>query len=118
MFTGSGQMHFLMSDSASPSGMVHYHLEVSFSGLQAVTFLPVAGVKYVVVDVEDLTRTFDFDGAPSHETFNVIAQFIRTGEDGSLITGDDFYEHILAHITANANGTVTVEDVTFESTCK
>lgn len=117
-FTGSGQLHFLMSDNLSPSGMVHHHLEASISGLQAVTIAPVAGKKYVVVDVEDLTQTFDFDGAPAHETFNVIAQFVRSGEDSSLITEDDFYEHFLAHITANANGTVTVQDVTFESTCK
>ena len=117
-FTGSGQLHFLMSDNLSPSGMVHHHLEASFSGLQAVTIAPVAGKKYVVVYVEDLTQTFDFDGAPAHETFHVIAQFVRSGEDSSLITEDDFYEHFLAHITANANGTVTVQDVTFESTCK
>jgi hypothetical protein len=117
-FTGSGQLHFLMSDNLSPSGMVQHHLEASFSGLQAVTIAPVAGKKYVAVYVEDLTQTFDFDGAPAHETFNVTAQFVRSGEDGSLITDDDFYEHFFAHITANANGTVTVQDVTFESTCK
>jgi hypothetical protein len=45
-------------------------------------------------------------------------QFVRTGEGGSLLTGDDFYEHFLAHITANADGTVTVEDMQFNSTCK
>jgi hypothetical protein len=45
-------------------------------------------------------------------------QFVRSGEDGSLLMDDDFYEHFLAHITANANGTVTVQDVTINTTCK
>ena len=31
--------------------------------------------------------------------------------DGGLILGDDFYEYIRAHITANANGTVTADYV-------
>jgi hypothetical protein len=31
---------------------------------------------------------------------------------------DDIYEHFLAHISADANGTVTVQDVTLNATCK
>ena len=45
-------------------------------------------------------------------------QLVRSGEDGSLLMGDDFYEHFRAHITANANGTVTVQDLTINATCK
>jgi hypothetical protein len=45
-------------------------------------------------------------------------QFVRSGEDGTFLPGDDFYEHFLAHITANANGVVTVEDVTTDSRCR
>jgi hypothetical protein len=117
-FAGSGQLHFLLSDNLSSSGMIQYHIEATFSGLQAVTTAPVAGKKYVVINQEDQTITFDSDGAPSHETVEHTLQFVRSGEDGSLLMDDDFYEHFLAHATANANGTVTVQDITISTTCK
>jgi hypothetical protein len=48
-----------------------------------------------------------------------MLQFVRSGEDGTpVMSGDDFYEHYLAHITANANGIVTVEDVETDTRCK
>jgi hypothetical protein len=115
-FAGSGNLHFLISDNLSTSGNVQYHIEATFSGLQATTTL--TGKKYVVIDQEDQTDTFDSDGMPAHETLEHTLQFVRSGEDGTpLLTGDDFYEHFLAHITANANGTVTVQDVTLNSSC-
>jgi hypothetical protein len=54
---------------------------------------------------------------PAHETLEHTLQFVRSGEDGSLLMDDD-YEHFLAHITANANGTVTVQDMTINATCQ
>jgi hypothetical protein len=116
-FVGSGHMHFLLSDNVSNSGNVQSHLEVNISGLQAVT---TTGKKYVVIDQEEKTLTFDStDGAPAHETVEYMLQFVRSGEDGTpVMSGDDFYEHYLAHITANANGIVTVEDVETDTRCK
>ena len=115
-FIGSGNLHFLISDNLSNSGMIQFHIEANFSGLQAVTL---SGKKYVVIDQEDQTDTFDSDGMPAHETVEHTLQFIRSGEDGTpLTTGDDFFEHFLAHVTANANGTVTVQDVTTDTRCK
>ena len=118
-FVGSGYLHFLISDNLSTSGNVQYHIEANFSGLQAVTTAPVAGTRYVAVDQEDQTDTFDSDGMPAHETLENTFQLIRAAEDGTpLTTGDDFYEHFLAHITANADGTVTVNDFTFDTRCR
>jgi len=117
-FVGTGNLHFLISDNLSSSGMVQFHIEVSFSGLQAVTTLPIAGKKYVVIDQENQTDTFDTHGAPAQETVEHTLQFVRSGEDGTFILGDDWYEHFLAHITANANGIVTVQDVTLDAHCK
>ena len=114
-FAGTGTLKFLITDNLSSSGMVQYHIEATFSGLQAVT---VSGKKYVVVSQENQTDTFDLDGMPAHETVEHTLQFIRSGEDGTLFPDDDFYEHFLAHITANANGTVTVEDVETDTTCR
>jgi hypothetical protein len=117
-FTGSGKLHLLISDNLSNSGNVQFHIEANFSGLQAVTTLPVAGKKYTVISQENQTDTFDSDGAPAHGTVEHTVQFIRTGEDGSLLTGDDFYEHFLAHITANANGVITVQDIKTDTRCR
>jgi hypothetical protein len=114
-FTGTGQLHFLITDNLSNSGMFQFHIEANLSGLQAVTVL---GKKYVVVSQEDQTDTFDSDGMPAHETLEHTLQFIRQGEDGTLFPDDDFYEHFLAHITANANGTVTVNDLTIDTRCR
>jgi hypothetical protein len=117
-FTGSGNLHLLFSENESNSGHIQFHIEANFAGLQAVTTFPVAGKKYVVIDQEDQTNTFDSDGEPAHETVESTVQFIRSGEDGSPTTGDDFYQHFLAHITANANGVVTVQDVKTDTRCR
>ena len=115
-FIGSGNLHLLISDNMSGSGNVQYHIEATLSGLQAVTL---TGTKYVVVDQENQTDTFDSDGMPAHETVEHTVQFIRSGESGTpLTTGDDFFEHFLAHITANANGTVTVSDLAADTRCR
>jgi hypothetical protein len=114
-FTGTGSLHLLISDNLSNSGNVQFHIEANFSGLQAVTVL---GKKYVVVSQENQTHTFDSDGMPDHETVEHTVQFVRSGEGGTLVPDDDFYEHFLAHITANANGTVTVQDIRTDSGCR
>ena len=115
-FTGTGSLHLLISDNLSSSGNVQFHIEANFSGLQAVT-VP-SNKKYVVVSQENQTDTFDSDGMPAHETVEHTLQFVRSGEGGTLFPDDDFYEHFLAHITANANGTVTVQDVSTDSRCR
>jgi hypothetical protein len=104
-FTGTGTLHFLMSDGVSSSGAIQHHLETTLNGLQAVTPL---GKKYVVQ--ETFNDEFVFSGA-AEETFAITAHFIRVGEDGTFILGDDFYEYLRTHITANANGMVTAFDV-------
>jgi hypothetical protein len=115
-FEGTGQLHLLFSQNVSSSGRLQAHIEATFSGLQATT---VTGKKYVVVSQENQTNTFDStDVGPAHETVEHTVQFVRSGEDGTLLWGDDFYEHFLAHITANANGVVTVQDVTTETRCR
>ncbi len=115
-FMGTGELHFLTSANLSTGGMVQSHVEANLQGLQAVTVL---GKKYVVVDTSTQTIVFDTpDLAPFHETLEWIVQFIRQGEDGTLVGGDDLYEHFLAHATVNANGVVTVDDFTDETRCR
>jgi hypothetical protein len=117
-FTGTGNLHLLISDNLSTTGNTQYHIEATVSGLQAVTTLTLVPKKYVVIDQEDQTDTFDSDGMPAHGTLEHTVQFVRSGEGGTVFPDDDFYEHYLAHVTANANGTVTVQDVTTDTRCQ
>jgi hypothetical protein len=104
-FTGTANMHFLLSENLSTSGVIQYHLDVRLDGIKAVT---PSGKKYVVQDT--FNQEFVF-GPAAEETFDLTAHFIRVGEDGSFIGGDDFYEYLRTHITANANGMVTAFDM-------
>jgi hypothetical protein len=104
-FLGSGNAHFLLSENLSASGALQHHLDVRIDGLQAVT---PAGKKYVVQDT--FNDEFVFNAA-AEETFDITAHFIRVGEDATFILGDDFYEYLRTHITANANGMVTAFNV-------
>jgi hypothetical protein len=104
-FAGTGNLHFLVSESVSTSGVIRSHLNVRIDGLQAVT---PTGTKYVVQDI--FNHEFVI-GPATEDTFDVTAHFVRVGEDGSLVLGDDFYEYLRAHITANANGIVTAVQV-------
>jgi hypothetical protein len=103
-FSGTGTIHFVMTDRLSSGGTLEHHLLATIDGLQAVTPF---GKRYVVQDT--FSDEFVFSGA-SEETFAITAHYIRVGEDGGFILGDDFYEYIRAHITANANGMVTALD--------
>jgi hypothetical protein len=100
-FTGTGVVHMVMTENLSASGNLEYHLNSRVDGLTAVT---VSGKKYVVQDTFNHDFTFN---AASEDTFAIVAHFVRVGEDGTFILGDDFYEYLKAHITANANGMVT-----------
>jgi hypothetical protein len=116
-FAGNGNVHLLVSGTLSTGGIAQSHIEANLQGLQAVT-IP-GGKKYLVPDASSQTLVFDTsDGAPFHETLEVLVQFVRQGEDGTFVMGDDFYEHFLAHATVNANGTVTVEDFSDDSRCR
>lgn len=114
VFTGTGDLHFLLSENVSAGGVLQYHLDVRIDGLQAVAAL--TGKKYVVQDTFD--HEFVFSNA-AEDTFDITAHFERVGEDGTFILGDDFYEYLRTHITANANGIVTAFEVrTSDAPCQ
>lgn len=104
-FAGTGTLHSVLSENLSTSGVIQYHLNVRYDGLQAVT---PTGKMYSVQDTFNWEFVF---GAAAEETFDVTAHFIRQGEDGTLVLGDDFYEYMRTHITADANGVVTALEV-------
>jgi hypothetical protein len=115
-FAGTGNLHLVISGTLSASGMVQSHVQANLQGFQAVT---VTGKKYQVPDSS--TQGFEFDPvdvAPFHTTLEFTLQFIRQGETGTFLEGDDFFEHFLAHTTINANGIVTVDDLTDDTRCR
>ena len=104
-FSGTGTLHFLTSENLSTSGVIQYHLNTRIDGLKAVTL---TGKKYIVQDTYNHEFVF---GSAEEDTFDITLHFIRVGEDGTLVLGDDFYEYLRTHITANANGMVTAFDI-------
>ena len=112
-FTGTGTLHMTTSDKASASGNIEYHLYSRLDGLKAVTL---TGKTYVVQDV--YADDFTLSNA-SEETFAIVAHYVRVGEDGTFVLGDDFYQYLRTHITANANGIPTaVKFDTSEQPCQ
>jgi hypothetical protein len=104
-YTGTGTLHTTSTDSASASGNIEFHLDATLDGLKAVT---VTGKTYVVH--ENFNWQFSISKA-SEQTFNIVAHYVRVGEDGTFVLGDDFYEYLKTHITANANGMITAFQV-------
>jgi hypothetical protein len=107
-FSGTGTLHFLLSENLSASGNIQFHLNARLDGLKAVT---PTGKKYVVQ--ETFNREFVI-GRATEETFAITAHYVRVGEDGSLILGDDFHQYLRTHITSNARGEVTASRVEAE----
>ena len=99
--TGTGTLHTVTTENLSQSGNIEFHLATTLSGLTATTVL---GKKYVVR--EAYNQEFTISKA-AQETFAVVAHYVRVGEDGTYVLGDDFYQYLRTHITANANGLVT-----------
>jgi len=115
-FVGTGNVHLVISSNLSMSGMAQSHLQANLQGLQATT---ISNKKYQVPDSSTLSFEFDLvDAARFYITLESLAQFIRAGEDATLLPGDDFFEHFLAHATVNANGIVTVDDFTNDTRCR
>lgn len=117
-FTATGNLRLAISGNESGGGTATSRIDTTLQGFkaQAVTL---SGTKNYVVPGES-TESFliDTDGAPFHLTIESMIQFVRQGNDGTYITGDDFYEHVLIRVRVNSNGTVTVEDVGGDTRCQ
>ena len=115
-FTGTGNVTFTESSSLAADGFLHSHISTRINGLKAAVLL--TGKKYVVQD--DSFDEFNFVGA-DEETFDLTVHYIRQGEDGTFILGDDFYYKLHTHITANDAGMVTsfqISETPATNTCQ
>jgi hypothetical protein len=102
-----GTVHTVVRFSVS-NGRTHMGGSSSFSALKGIA-LP-SGARYVETKIENLGGNFDSDDfAPAETTTETIQILTRLGEDGTFVDGDDLRVHISAHMTVNANGTVTAD---------
>lgn len=108
---GSGFEHVKIYESFAPN--YHVSMEANVESFQATT---ITGVRYVVPEQLSSHTIADTDAVPANSTDEAIAQLIRQAEDGSLVTGDDFYLRFSAHFTYNGNGDLTASfsDLTME----
>ena len=112
---GNGSLHAEVNENLSASGTLQSHMMWRLDGLSATGVL--SGKRYVVQQTENHEFVFASSGT-SEETFNETVHFIRLGEDGTLILGDDFYETFKTHITANAAGVHSFRIDTSDEPCR
>jgi hypothetical protein len=96
----TGQQHIDINENFSSDGTLQSHVNYRLDGVTAVGVT--SGARYVVQDTEN--HEFVFSGFSGEDTFDMTAHFVRLGETGTLILGDDFYETFKTHITTNATG--------------
>jgi len=101
-FSGPGFIHLRIYLTSGPN----FHLSIE-ENLEDVKGVTLTGVRYVVPAQTSQQLIADQDFAPASGTFQEIEQFIRQGEDGTFIMGDDFYLRMMFHFTVNANGDAT-----------
>jgi hypothetical protein len=110
-FIGSGMYHTSVDGIPLPGQ--NFHSQSNFQGVQGTT---ATGVKYVVPD----QASGHINDAPPGTTVNdeFMQQFIRQGDDGTYVLGDDFYVKFQFVYVVNANGTTTVQSFSFTPMCQ
>ena len=112
-FAGAGFMHVKTTFTTAPN--FHVSVEVNIESAQGTT---VTGVRYVAPFQNSFHQIMDSDFVPANATSEEMMQFIRQGEDGTLVLGDDFYVRTKFHFTVNANGEMTVDNLETTCTCR
>ena len=101
----TGNIHTTTRVTVSGS-RIHEGVTVHITGVKGTTL---AGATYVETDVTNQETNFSTDLAPSEFTSERTMNLTRLGEDGTFVAGDDLRVHVIAHMTVNANGVVTVD---------
>ncbi len=113
LFSGSGFFHIKTVVTFTPN--THFSSELNVEDFKGAT---ATGVTYVTTEESSFHTIFDTDVAPATQNQEFTEHFIRQGEDGTFIMGDDFYARVRDQLTINANGVVTVDNSEFTITCK
>ena len=116
-FIGSGFLHIQAHLTVATDGSLHEGFELNVESAQAVGVLP-PFKKYVETAESGFTSNSASDLVPREETREEHVSYIRQGEDGTYLVGDDLYHHVLVHMTVNANGDITVDKVVMDFECR
>jgi hypothetical protein len=118
-FVATGNLHLSIGGNLSGGGTATSQFQASLQGVsaQTVTALGVTK-KYVVPGKSRQSFLIDTDGSGFQFTDEEMLQFVRPGDDGTYITGDDFYLHVLVRVRVSANGTPTVEGASGDVRCQ
>jgi hypothetical protein len=111
----TGFVHTVADVRFGTDGSLHdqYHFN-----LQGVTGTGLTtGAKYTVQEEWNVGTNADDDHSTTHHIFR--QQYVRTGNTGTVLAGDDFYIYFRLHITMNANGQMTAFRIeTEEEPCR
>ena len=105
-FPVSGKVHIQENTTTNPNGTFHVHVTENAAGLQGVG--PITGTKYQIPIVVSETVNM---AAGQEMTLDEIANVISDGSSSNEQL------RIRMHITMNANGVVTVDNMLAEITC-
>lgn len=105
MFLAQGTLKVTSEFTIGADGRLHERFHYS---LQAMTAKGViSSAKYVVQRQTSEGTNADADSAPSTMHLIFKEHYVRSGENGSLFEGDDFYVWFHMHMTINSNGVPT-----------
>ena len=115
-FVVNGILHTVAQVDFRADGFVHVENHMNFEGMTAQSL--VTGYAYVVDQNEnDMTNAAD-GFAPFESSFDFREHFIRLGEDGLPVLGDDWYAYFHLHETINANGVPVTEINSADADCR
>jgi hypothetical protein len=103
-FMATGFMHSKTTMVESRSGTTLFSIESNLQDVKGVTLM---GVRYVVTETTTSHLLVDPDSGPNNTSLVFKTRFVRQGDDGNPIVGDDFYAYFHVQLTVNANGTMT-----------
>jgi hypothetical protein len=102
-FIVDGMAHNKVTTNSSLTGSKS-QIEMNLTGVKATT---VTGVRYVMNQQSSDMQHADFDPFGNAQiTIEETTNLTRQGEDGALVTGDDWRLHAVAHFTI-VNGVVS-----------
>jgi len=110
----TGNLHTTTRTTVS-GNRIHIGVTVHMTGVKGTTL---EGARYAEMDVQNQETNFSTDSAPAEFTSERTMILTRLGEDGRFVAGDDFHLHVIAHMTVNANGIVTVDKTDTSIDCR
>lgn len=112
----TGFLHSRVYFDVDLDGSTHFVLEFNLEEMKAVT---TSGATYVVKESIETHTNAQSEFVPFNTEFNFVEHYVRRGETGALVDGDDFYFAFRFHVTVNANGTTTVQRLASnDDTCR